>query len=555
MKTKLFVLFGLLLFNATTYSQKVIINPTQKEKALQTPKELLWLTLNKTTFFPSEYLYFNSYLLNAESLETSTVSQSIYIRLVAADESYSEIKRVNLSDGYGSGDWFISSDLATGSYTLQAYSQWMLNWPESIFEQEIHIINPYTNAKVSTEELSISTASAKATSNHRFEIDLKASYTTRDSITLNIGKTREGSLINRPVSISVRKVGELEEPFVNLELTKIDSSRLGDTIYKPEHRGSSIRLQLNQDYINPETTIITQQGTNQTFSKMVKEGSTYYATLENLTTDYPIVLQEASKVSLENLVTFESLPSLCKKPLQSTFKPLSEDQKPRLLQRSIYNQIENNYFDFRPDSVIVKPARDFLNHLPSKEYNLNEYNRFRSLKETIREIIPEVSVNNYRGTETVSIKQIQVLPGYLPALLMIDGIQFTSSEDLFKVDATLVDYIRIYTDPIVYGGKTYAGALLMDGNSTQANYFKTGTLVPKSLLSASPKKYYNQTHLADANLPDFRTQLFWNPGMEIASKKTIRLTTSEVKGEYIVQIQGLDNHGRPFYEVKSFSVN
>jgi hypothetical protein len=431
----------------------------------------------------------------------------------------------------------------------------MLNWPESIFEQEIHVINPYTNAKVKAEEGSTSISSAKGTSNHRFEIDLKAAYTTRDSILLNIRNTREGSLVSRPVSISVRKVGELNEPPINLQIAKIDNSRLGDTIYKPEHRGSSIRLQLNQDYINPETAIITQQGTNQTFSKMVKEGSTYYATLENLTTDYPIVLQEASKVSLENLATFESLPSLDKKPLPSTFRPLSEDQKPRLLQRSIYNQIENNYFEFRPDSVIVKPAKDFLSHLPSKEYNLNEYNRFRSLKETLREIIPEVSVNNYRGAETVAIKQIQILPGYQPALLMIDGIQFTTSEDLFKVDATLVDFIRIYTDPIVYGGKTYAGALLMDGNSTQANYFKTGTLVPESLLSTSPKKYYNQTHLADSNLPDFRTQLFWNPKINIASKKTIRLTTSEVKGKYIVQIQGLDDHGQPFYEVKSFSVN
>ena len=555
MKTKLLVLIGLFFFSTITYSQQEFVNAAQKEKALQTPRELLWLTLNKTTFFPSEYLYFNGYLIDAKNREASTVSQSIYLRLVSADESYSEIKRVALSDGFGSGDWFISSDLATGSYTLQAYSQWMLNWPESIFEQEIHVINPYTNAKITAEEGSIPKFSATGKSNHRFEIDLKASYTTRDSITLNIRKTREGSLINRPVSISVRKVGELEEPYVNLELTKIDTSRLGDTIYKPEHRGSSIRLQLNQDYINPETAIITQQGTNQTFSKMVKEGSTYYATLENLTTDYPIVLQEASKVSLENLATFESLPSLDKKPLPSTFRPLSEDQKPRLLQRSIYNQIENNYFEFRPDSVIVKPAKDFLSHLPSKEYNLNEYNRFRSLKETIREIIPEVSVNNYRGTETVAIKQIQILPGYLPALLMIDGIQFTTSEDLFKVDATLVDYIRIYTDPIVYGGKTYAGALLMDGNSTQANYFKTGTLVPESLLSASPKKYYNQTHLAKSNLPDFRTQLFWSPRIDIASKKTIRLTTSEVKGEYIVQIQGLDDHGQPFYEVKSFSVN
>jgi len=555
MKTRLFTLVVLILFANLLRGQQVQINSDQLEQARKTPKELVWLTLNKTTFFPSEYLYFNGYLLSAENLETSKVSQSIYIRLVSADQKYSEIKRVSISDGFGSGDWFISSELATGSYTLQAYSQWMLNWPESIFEQEIHVINPYTNAKVSVEEPNILKTSASGSSNRLFEIDFKASYTARDSVTLSIRPTAEGSLINLPISVSVRKVGELNEPPVNLQIAKIDNSRLGDNIYKPEHRGSSLRLELNQDYINPETAIITQQGTNQLFTKMVKEGSTYSATIENLSTDYPVVLQEASKVTLADLVTFEPLPNANKKPLNSTYKKLSENQKSILLQRSIYNQIENNYFEFRPDSIIVKPAKDFLSYLPFKEYDLNEYNRFRSLKETIREIIPEVSVNTYKGTETVAVKQIQVLPGYLPALLMIDGIQFASSEDLFQVDATLVDYIRVYTDPIVYGGKTYAGALLMDGNSSQADYFKTGALIPKSLLSESPKKYYNQTHLADPNLPDFRTQLFWNPRMSINSNKTIHLTTSEVRGTYIVQIQGLDDHGQPFYEGKSFTVN
>jgi len=555
MKTRLFTLVVLILFANLLRGQQVQVNSDQLEQARKTPKELVWLTLNKTTFFPSEYLYFNGYLLSAENLETSKVSQSIYIRLVSADQKYSEIKRVSISDGFGSGDWFISSELATGSYTLQAYSQWMLNWPESIFEQEIHVINPYTNAKVSVEEPNILKTSASGSSNRLFEIDFKASYTARDSVTLSIRPTAEGSLINLPISVSVRKVGELNEPPVNLQIAKIDNSRLGDNIYKPEHRGSSLRLELNQDYINPETAIITQQGTNQLFTKMVKEGSTYSATIESLSTDYPVVLQEASKVTLADLVTFEPLPNANKKPLNSTYKKLSENQKSILLQRSIYNQIENNYFEFRPDSIIVKPAKDFLSYLPFKEYDLNEYNRFRSLKETIREIIPEVSVNTYKGTETVAVKQIQVLPGYLPALLMIDGIQFASSEDLFQVDATLVDYIRVYTDPIVYGGKTYAGALLMDGNSSQADYFKTGALIPKSLLSESPKKYYNQTHLADPNLPDFRTQLFWNPRMRINSNKTIHLTTSEVKGTYTIQIQGLDGNGQPFYEEKSFTVN
>jgi hypothetical protein len=129
MKTRLFTLVVLILFANLLRGQQVQVNSDQLEKARKTPKELVWLTLNKTTFFPSEYLYFNGYLLNAENLETSKVSQSIYIRLVSADQKYSEIKRVSISDGFGSGDWFISSELATGSYTLQAYSQWMLNWP------------------------------------------------------------------------------------------------------------------------------------------------------------------------------------------------------------------------------------------------------------------------------------------------------------------------------------------------------------------------------------------------------------------------------------------
>jgi len=43
--------------------------------------------------------------------------------------------------------------------------------------------------------------------------------------------------------------------------------------------------------------------------------------------------------------------------------------------------------------------------------------------------------------------------------------------------------------------------------------------------------------------------------MRINSNKTIHLTTSEVKGTYVVQIQGLDKNGQPFYEMKSFSVN
>ena len=92
MKTRIFTLVVLILFAYTLRGQQIQVNSDQLERVRQTPKELVWLTLNKTTFFPSEYLYFNGYLLKAKNLETSKVSQSIYIRLVSADQKYSEIK-------------------------------------------------------------------------------------------------------------------------------------------------------------------------------------------------------------------------------------------------------------------------------------------------------------------------------------------------------------------------------------------------------------------------------------------------------------------------------
>ena len=56
--------------------------------------------------------------------------------------------KLRLEDGYGHGDFFIPVSVSSGNYKLIGCTRWMLNWGEEVFFQEdISILNPYTNAQ------------------------------------------------------------------------------------------------------------------------------------------------------------------------------------------------------------------------------------------------------------------------------------------------------------------------------------------------------------------------------------------------------------------------
>src|SRR5210317_1051603 len=182
----------IILFTFLSYSsiaQQVVLTDEVRQSLKDTPKESLWLQTNNTSFFPSEYLYFNLYTLNTWTQKASDLSKVAYVRLVSSDGDNALEKRVALNNGFGQGDLFIPSTLKTGSYQIQAYTAWMLNEPQSIFTQEIFIINPYTNAKVTavnTEELTSNNKPTKLGEFNSIAIEVAKQYKKRDSIELRI---------------------------------------------------------------------------------------------------------------------------------------------------------------------------------------------------------------------------------------------------------------------------------------------------------------------------------------------------------------------------------
>jgi len=560
MKTKkLFPLLFSLLLSAMAFAQRVPLNTSLEAKFNQSPQERIWTTLNNTVFFPSEYLYFNLYLMDEQTTKSSDLSTVAYIRLVDSKNNTAVIKRVTVEKGFAQGDLFIGAHLKTGSYTLQAYTQWMLNRPTTSYQQEIYIINPYTNAKVTantSSNFNQSVDQRSSSTSLNFEVQLKDVYQQRDSIRIQIKPNKE-AISKIPFSISVRKKEELPHPIRNQELQRVPTAiELSDSIWLPEHRGSSINAKITTDYFDTETALLTQAGSNGLIARLASENPSEIkiASLE-LNTDFPVLIQDKNKLQYDQLIRFQALPSPKIDPLVSTYIPLNEQHKKAVITRSVYNQIENNYFEFKPDSIPLKPNTTFFNTLQSVAFDLNQYTRFPTLKETFKEIIPEVTVNTIRGTDVVMIKQIRIMPRFEHALLMIDGIVFSNAQQLFEVPATLIDKITIYTEAFVLGGKTYAGAIFMEGNNPNAPYLKTGIRVPESYLSDSPKSYFNQQHHTSNTLPDYRTQLYWNPKFILDASKTILLYSSDVTGVFELRIQGINDDGIPLNFVKEFRVN
>jgi hypothetical protein len=61
------------------------------------------------------------------------------------------------------------------------------------------------------------------------------------------------------------------------------------------------------------------------------------------------------------------------------------------------------------------------------------------------------------------------------------------------------------------------------------------------------RQFYSPSYdsVSDTHLPDFRTLLYWNPSVKSGSsgKTTIEFYTSDLEGDFIINVQGITGNG------------
>ena len=555
-----------------------VLISTQFSSAQQTISldETVFIHTNATTFVSGETLLFKLYCLKSTDKTPSNISKVGYVELVDNNKKSVFKTKVSLENSVGQGDYFIATTLKTGNYKLIGYTNWMLNKPVSeLFQLDINIVNPYkTTEKSTTENALVSNTTTSATNsstetvatNENVKLNLnKKTFSNRELVDLKI-ESSNTAFADGNYSLSVRKLDNIpsKSQISAADFAKkssypvlLDLQNKSQIIVLPELRGETISgkitAQNNTDKVADISVGLSIPGKSFAF-KVVKtdaEGNfifninkTYY------TSD--ITVQIIDEKAINYNLTVNNAPEI-------EYSKLSYEQnatlsyviKESLLDRSVSSQVENAYYHKKVDNIEKTPTLETFYYPLAKEYVLDDYTRFKTLKETMTEVVTEVYHKQIGDKTYLHVTDPSVFPQLPdPALVLVDGLYLENQNDLMNYNMKNVYKVDVIVGRYYVGSKSFNGLINFttfdkDFKSTQkANYIERPVV-----LRPQPKKLYNKieyTNSSDnARIPDFRNQLFWNPEVALNNKNNNSFYTSDLSGTFEVRLEGFAKNGSP----------
>lgn len=241
---------------------------------------------------------------------------------------------------------------------------------------------------------------------------------------------------------------------------------------------------------------------------------------------------------------------------------LSPSQKEDLEAHSISMQAQHIYFSDSVRRFQLPQASDTFSFYgrPMYSYNLDDYKRFGTMEEVLREYVREVNVGVKGAGSSLRFKLFNENDrDYYTddILVLVDGVPLFNPNQVFDYDPTKIKSLDVITRNYVLGSSVFHA--LASFHSYQQN-FEGFEPAPQAVkidyegLQLQRRFYvpdYGNAALRNSRLPDLRNTLFWMPYVD---NEQINFYTGDNEGRYLVVIQGLDANGRPVSSYSEFRV-
>ena len=107
-------------------------------------QEKVYVTTDREFYLAGEIIWFKVYGMDGSLHHPTNISKIIYVEVISSDSTAHLQAKVELNDGCGSGSFYVPTSMASGSYVLRAYTNWMKNYDaEFYFHKEITIVNTF----------------------------------------------------------------------------------------------------------------------------------------------------------------------------------------------------------------------------------------------------------------------------------------------------------------------------------------------------------------------------------------------------------------------------
>lgn len=552
--------------------------------------ENIFAHLSTSTLITGETLHCKLYAVNPENNKLSSISKIAHVELIDSENKIIFMNKIYLDNGKGQGDFFIPTTINTGNYKLIAYTNWMLNKKDSkVSEIDLVIINPYlksvksnsnNNSYSQKKETKVSETKSdlalSPTKDQTFAIELnKISAIKREQLSLKI-KSLNAISSKGNYSLSIKKIDNLpsKKPLNSYEFVKYNSNNkwantINDTIlFIPELRGEiisgTITNSKDSKQISDKSVALSIPGTdfgfkivktnqNGKFNFILDKNPNYTNVVAQVIgddkNDYTIEIDKTKPYTLSELKFADEL-------------NLTSDYKNSIEERSIANQIENAYYSIKKDSVEANSkAVSFFNPL-QKEYILGDYTSFPSLKETITEVVKEVYYREEDKKYSLNVRDINYDLKYFsePTLVLVDGLLIQNVNELFDYKTENIYKISVVPGVYFYGPKAFNGIISFTTKRNDYVSKETGNYILKSEIQRPLNKtiYFKQDYTDGDKynrIPDYRYQLLWQPDLTLENKEnTISFFTSDISGEYEINLEGFTQEGIPVSLRETFEV-
>lgn len=233
-----------------------------------------------------------------------------------------------------------------------------------------------------------------------------------------------------------------------------------------------------------------------------------------------------------------------------------------LQNHSLSMQVQNAYFatQLKRFNSLHLDTTNFFGK-PYKTYKLDDYTRFASMEDVLREYVSEVFISksqkDYRIKVLGSIDFLDENP-----LVLLDGVPYFSMNKVMEIDPKKVKKLEIIRDTYYYGPAIFEGILNFTSYKPNfgSSYINPNAVVLDYEGMQMQREFYHPTYETDtqfsSRLPDFRNVLYWSPTVKIDAngKGTFSFFTSDLEGTYIGVINGLSTNGTPGMSSFTFEV-
>ena len=200
--------------------------------------------------------------------------------------------------------------------------------------------------------------------------------------------------------------------------------------------------------------------------------------------------------------------------------------------------------------------------IPFKSYYLDNYTRFPTMEEVMKEYVKEVHVRKReKGFRYEVFNEPDISYFNKAPLTLIDGVPVFDVTKIINIDPLKIEKVDVTATRFYKGNNEYDGIVSYATYNGDLDGYQLdpGSLVVEYDGLQYKREFYEPQYETQqqqqSRLPDYRNVLYWNPQLNTTKgTKDFSFYTSDIPGTYTLLIQGINEEGKAGYYTENFVV-